>query len=116
LDTRTLVMSWKCPLRETTFLILKNLWDVLHGTTCSLGLLKNPIIIVLEVHCDIYKSACYLRFTPPRHSPQKSLNRSHFSIFTREYIILLPYSPSYTLSTGTNPQTWPALPSCAPFL
>jgi hypothetical protein len=43
-----------------------------------------------------------LHYVPSPHS-WNSFNTSHFSIFIYEYIIFLPYSPSYTLSLYPPP-------------
>jgi hypothetical protein len=56
---------------------------------------------------------CILVVHPLHHSPLSSLshswnsfNRSHCSIYIHEYIILLPYSPFYTLSLYLPPSHW----------
>jgi hypothetical protein len=77
------------------------------------------IIVVLVVHCDIYKSA-YNIFLPNSSAPsfsfislppiKTSFNRSHFSIFIHEYIIFPPYLSSFTLSLCPLPSHWNQLP------
>jgi hypothetical protein len=59
---------------------------------------------------------------PPSPCAWNSFNRSQFSIFIHEYIIL-PYSLTHTLSphlppipTGANTQIGPILPFCSLFL
>jgi hypothetical protein len=63
-----------------------------------------------------FNPSIILLYSPTPHS-WNSFNRSHFSIFIHVYIFP-PYSPSYKLplTTGTNSQTWPVLPSYSPFL
>jgi hypothetical protein len=90
------------------------------------------IIVVLGVHCDIYKSSYNISllnssfhhspFSPLPHS-WNTFNRSNFSIFIHVYIIYLLYSPYYTLSLYPPPSCWyqltrqylfhlPVLPLC----
>jgi hypothetical protein len=59
-----------------------------------------PIIVVLRVHCDIYKSSyniivelapCIILLYPPSPHFWNCFNMSHFSIFKHEYITFPPY-------------------------
>jgi hypothetical protein len=64
------------------------------------------IIIVLGVHCDIYKSSYNisqlnspppsLSFIPTSPYSWNSFNRTYFSIFIHGYLIFPLYSPSFT--------------------
>jgi hypothetical protein len=72
-------------------------------------------MVVLGVHCDIYKSSYNISLVvhPLHHSPLplfphswNNFNRSHFSIFIHDYIIFLPHSLFYTLSLYLPPCRW----------
>jgi hypothetical protein len=78
------------------------------------------IIVVLGVHCSIYKSSynipniSYLNsppssfyFTFPPSTSWNSFNRSHFSIYTHMCTVFAPYSTSYILSPHPPPLTGP---------
>jgi hypothetical protein len=80
------------------------------------------LMVVLGVHCGIYKSSCnmsnisYLNsllssfsfsFIPPCHIPAyNSFNRSHFSSYIHVYTVFVPYSTSHTLSSHPPPSHW----------
>jgi hypothetical protein len=95
----------------------------------------NFIVVLGEVHCDIYKGSynvsnmSYLN-SPLHHSPlsphphsRNSFNRYLFSVHIHKYTVFALYSPSYTLSLPPPPptgiktptsQVGPVLPSCSP--